>query len=258
MPTRGRHGGCVSGRPPDRQPDTERGPHPWPTRRRRAGTADRAHSPAHPAPGPLPPHRVRRRGRAARLPGPGPGAGQLAGRRLVGRPLAHPRRVEAGAFRLGGELGHFLVNDALMTVFFFVVGLEVKRELAAGELRDPRKAALPVAAARGGSRPRRTGAAGGRRRAARGGPAARRGRRRPATRPPSKGASWFPWGLWMSRKTTVRLPCPAALQAQAVLPAASRRPPRWATGRVPTSAETLLRDQGRRQRPIPPAARPAA
>src|SRR5262245_45536763 len=37
-----------------------------------------------------------------------------------------------------------------MTIFFFVVGLEIKRELVAGELRDPRKAALPVVAALGG------------------------------------------------------------------------------------------------------------
>jgi NhaA family Na+:H+ antiporter len=50
----------------------------------------------------------------------------------------------------GGELGHFVVNDVLMTIFFFVVGLEIKRELVAGELRDPRKAALPVVAAVGG------------------------------------------------------------------------------------------------------------
>ena len=37
-----------------------------------------------------------------------------------------------------------------MTVFFFVVGLEIKREIVFGELRDPRKAALPAAAALGG------------------------------------------------------------------------------------------------------------
>ena len=55
-----------------------------------------------------------------------------------------------GGFHLGGELGHFVVNDVLMAVFFFVVGLEIKRELVAGELRDPRKAALPVIAALGG------------------------------------------------------------------------------------------------------------
>jgi NhaA family Na+:H+ antiporter len=42
------------------------------------------------------------------------------------------------------------VNDALMAVFFFVVGLEIKRELAIGELRDRRTAALPVVAAAGG------------------------------------------------------------------------------------------------------------
>ncbi len=42
------------------------------------------------------------------------------------------------------------VNDALMTVFFFVVGLEIKRELVTGELRDPRAAALPGLAAIGG------------------------------------------------------------------------------------------------------------
>ncbi len=42
------------------------------------------------------------------------------------------------------------VNDGLMTIFFFVVGLEIKRELVAGELRDPKKAALPVMAALGG------------------------------------------------------------------------------------------------------------
>ncbi len=42
------------------------------------------------------------------------------------------------------------VNDGLMTVFFFVVGLEIKRELVRGELRDPRIASLPVVAAVGG------------------------------------------------------------------------------------------------------------
>jgi NhaA family Na+:H+ antiporter len=42
------------------------------------------------------------------------------------------------------------VNDGLMAVFFFVVGLEIKRELVEGELRDPRKAAMPAIAALGG------------------------------------------------------------------------------------------------------------
>jgi NhaA family Na+:H+ antiporter len=42
------------------------------------------------------------------------------------------------------------VNDALMAVFFLVVGLEIKRELVQGELRTPRRAALPAVAALGG------------------------------------------------------------------------------------------------------------
>ncbi|HUV10456.1 MAG TPA: Na+/H+ antiporter NhaA [Acidimicrobiia bacterium] len=42
------------------------------------------------------------------------------------------------------------VNDGLMVLFFFVVGLEIKRELVEGELRDPRAAALPVLGAFGG------------------------------------------------------------------------------------------------------------
>ncbi len=42
------------------------------------------------------------------------------------------------------------INDAAMVIFFFVVGLEIKRELVVGDLRDPRAAALPVIAAVGG------------------------------------------------------------------------------------------------------------
>ncbi|OQO93948.1 Na+/H+ antiporter NhaA [Saccharomonospora piscinae] len=40
--------------------------------------------------------------------------------------------------------------DGLLAIFFFVAGLELKREFVAGDLRDPRKAAVPVAAAVGG------------------------------------------------------------------------------------------------------------
>ena len=43
-----------------------------------------------------------------------------------------------------------IVDHGLMTLFFFVVGLEIKREMVRGELRDPRTAALPVLAAAGG------------------------------------------------------------------------------------------------------------
>ncbi|HET9625808.1 MAG TPA: Na+/H+ antiporter NhaA [Kofleriaceae bacterium] len=45
---------------------------------------------------------------------------------------------------------HFWINDGLMTVFFFVVGLEIRRELFEGELATLRKAALPLVAALGG------------------------------------------------------------------------------------------------------------
>ena len=47
------------------------------------------------------------------------------------------------------SVGHF-VNDALMALFFFVVGLEIKRELVTGDLRSFRAAALPAIAALGG------------------------------------------------------------------------------------------------------------
>ncbi len=57
---------------------------------------------------------------------------------------------EFGKLKIDGHLGHLIVNDILMTIFFFVVGLEVKREAVAGELRDPRKALLPIVGAIGG------------------------------------------------------------------------------------------------------------
>ena len=60
-----------------------------------------------------------------------------------------PFTVGFGSFNLSHEL-HFWVNDALMAIFFFVVGLEIKRELLAGELASARQAALPILAALGG------------------------------------------------------------------------------------------------------------
>lgn len=59
------------------------------------------------------------------------------------------------AFQFNGESYleyniHHWINDGLMSIFFFVVGLELKREIIGGELSNPRKALLPIAAAIGG------------------------------------------------------------------------------------------------------------
>ncbi len=58
-------------------------------------------------------------------------------------------RIGAGSFELSYPLWYW-INDALMAVFFFVIGLEIKRELVSGELRDPRRVVLPIAGACGG------------------------------------------------------------------------------------------------------------
>jgi NhaA family Na+:H+ antiporter len=60
-----------------------------------------------------------------------------------------PLSLRVGGFELSEDLRHW-VNDLLMAVFFFVVGLEIKREAVHGDLRDLRTAMLPVAGAVGG------------------------------------------------------------------------------------------------------------
>jgi NhaA family Na+:H+ antiporter len=58
-------------------------------------------------------------------------------------------RFGPSSLHLDLSLGQWAA-DGLLAVFFFVAGLELKREFVAGDLRDPRRAALPVAAAVGG------------------------------------------------------------------------------------------------------------
>ena len=65
------------------------------------------------------------------------------------RLLHHHLAVNLGFWSLDEPL-EFWVNDLLMTVFFFVVGLEIKRELVAGELARFRQAIIPIAGAVGG------------------------------------------------------------------------------------------------------------
>ncbi|WP_420406140.1 Na+/H+ antiporter NhaA [Nisaea sp.] len=63
--------------------------------------------------------------------------------------LALPVMITVGSAEIGHDL-RFWINDGLMTVFFFLIGLEVKRAYAHGTLAHRKQAALPVLAALGG------------------------------------------------------------------------------------------------------------
>ena len=65
------------------------------------------------------------------------------------RPESGLRATALANFLLDEPI-HFWINDALMAIFFFVVGLEIKRSVFLGELASLRSAALPVIAAIGG------------------------------------------------------------------------------------------------------------
>lgn len=57
--------------------------------------------------------------------------------------------IELGNMKVSKNLHHW-INDGLMAVFFFVIGLELKREIMGGELSDPKNAILPIGAGIGG------------------------------------------------------------------------------------------------------------
>jgi NhaA family Na+:H+ antiporter len=63
--------------------------------------------------------------------------------------LETPVEIRIGGFQIAKSLLHW-INDGLMAIFFFLIGLEVKRELLDGELSEPARVVLPIIAAIGG------------------------------------------------------------------------------------------------------------
>ncbi|MFT3885303.1 MAG: Na+/H+ antiporter NhaA [Flavobacteriales bacterium] len=69
---------------------------------------------------------------------------------LLANSAAHDAYTGLWEVHLAGHPLEFWINDGLMTVFFLMIGLELEREVYAGELSDKRQALLPVLAALGG------------------------------------------------------------------------------------------------------------